>query len=116
MAWRTAGRLLMTEKTKPVSIRLAKNEIDQLQARAYTPSASVAGVARDLIRTGLAGGDNTALADRLMLIERRIVALEQQGQETQARIQSIDQAARDLLAMFEALLKALTGESNGRAA
>ena len=56
------------------------------------------------------------LADRLMLIERRIVVLEQQGQETHARIQSIDQAARDLLAMFEALLKALTGESTGRAA
>ena len=28
------------------------------------------------IRSGLAGGDNKALADRLMLIERRIVALE----------------------------------------
>ena len=48
--------------------------------------------------------------------ERRIVALEQQGQETHTRIQSIDQAARDLLAMFEALLKALTGENTGRAA
>jgi hypothetical protein len=68
------------------------------------------------IRTGLAGGDNKALADRLMLIERRIVALEQQGQETHALIQSIDQAARDLLAMFEAQLKALTGDSTGRAA
>jgi hypothetical protein len=106
----------MTDSTKPVSIRLRKSEIDQLQARAYTLSASVTGVARDLIRTGLAGGDNKALADRLMLIERRIVALEQQGQETHARIRSIDRAARDLLAMFEALLKVLTGESTGRAA
>ena len=95
----------MTDKTKPVSIRLARAEIDQLQARAYALSATVTGVARDLIRTGLAGGDNKALADRLMLIERRIVALEQQGQETHARVQSIDQSARDLLAMFEALLK-----------
>jgi hypothetical protein len=106
----------MIEKTKPVSMRLAKSEIDQLQARAYALSATVTGVARDLIRTGLAGGDNKALTDRLMLIERRIVALEQQGQETHARVQSVDQAARDLLAMFEALLKALTGESTGRAA
>jgi hypothetical protein len=106
----------MTYKTKPVSIRLAKGEIDQLRARAYSLSASVAGIARDLIRTGLAGGDNKALADRLMLIERRIVAIEQQSQETHARIQSIDHAARDLLAMFEALLKALTGESTGRSA
>jgi hypothetical protein len=95
---------------------LARSEINQLQARAYTLSASVTGVARELIRTGLAGGDNKALADRLMLIERRIVALEQQAQETHAGIQSIDRAARDLLAMFEALLKALTGESTGRVA
>jgi hypothetical protein len=106
----------MIDKTKPVSIRLAKGEIDQLQARAYSLSGNVTGVARDLIRTGLAGGDNKALADRLMLIERRIVALEHQGQETHTLIQSIDQAARDLLAMFEALLKALTSDSTGRAA
>jgi hypothetical protein len=105
----------MTDKTKPVSIRLTKSEIDQLQARAYMLAASITGVARDLIRTGLAGGDSKALADRLMLIERRIVALEQQGQETRALIQSIDRAARDLLAMFEALLKALTGDITGRA-
>jgi hypothetical protein len=106
----------MSDKTKPVSIRLRKNEIDQLQARAYTLSASISGVARDMIRVGVVGGDNKALADRLMRIERRIVAVEQQGQETQTQIQSIDQATRDLLAMFEALLKALTGKSTGRAA
>jgi hypothetical protein len=69
-----------------------------------------------LIRTGLAGGDSKALDDRLMLIERRIVALEQQGQEVQAAVLSIDRMARDLLAMFDALLKALTVESGGRAA
>lgn len=106
----------MADRSKPVSIRLAPAEIEQLQARAYTLSASVTGIARDLIRTGLAGGDNKALADRLMLIERRIVALEQQGREIHAKAQSIDQAARDLLAMFDALLKALTVESAGRAA
>ena len=106
----------MSDKTKPVSIRLRKNEIDQLQARAYTLSASITGVAREIIRVGLAGGDNKALADRLMRIERRIATVEQQGQETQTQIQSIDQATRDLLAMFEALLKALTGKSTGRAA
>ena len=101
----------MSHKTKPISIRLTKSEVDQLQARAYTMSASVTGVARELIRSGLAGGDNKALADRLMLIERRIVALEQQSQETHARIQSIDRGTRDLLAMFDALLNALSGES-----
>src|SRR3977135_325504 len=104
----------MSDKTKPVSIRLRKNEIDQLQARAYTLSASITGVAREIIRVGLAGGDNKALADRLMRIERRIATVEQQGQETQTQIQSIDQATRDLLAMFEALLKATTGTHNWR--
>src|SRR5215208_2530538 len=106
----------MTSKTRPISIRLATSEIEQIHSRAHELSANISGVARDLIRTGLAGGDNKALADRLMRIERRIVALEQQGQVTHTRVQSIDKAARDLLAMFEALLKALTGDISGRAA
>jgi predicted nucleic acid-binding Zn-ribbon protein len=106
----------MTGKTRPISIRLAASEIEQLHARAHNLSANISGVARDLICTGLAGGDNKALADRLMRIERRIVAIEQQCQETHTRAQSVDKVARDLLAMFEALLKALTGESSGRAA
>ena len=55
----------MIDKTKPVSIRLARSEINQLQARAYTLSGSVTGVARELIRTGLAGGpDADRAADR----------------------------------------------------
>jgi predicted nucleic acid-binding Zn-ribbon protein len=105
----------MTSRTRPLSIRLAASEIEQLHARAHRLSANISGVARDLICTGLAGGDNKAIADRLMRIERRLVALEQQGQETHTRVQSIDKTARELLAMFEALLKALTGESSGRA-
>ncbi len=106
----------MAEKTKPVSIRLKQSEIEQLQARAYTLSASVTGIARDLIRTGLAGGDNKALADRLMQIERRLVALEHQGRDSNTKLQSTEQAARDLLAMFDALLKVLTGDGDERAA
>ncbi|WP_316204174.1 hypothetical protein [Bradyrhizobium sp. SZCCHNS3051] len=106
----------MTSKTRLISVRLAASEIEKIHARAQGLSASITGVARDLIRTGLAGGDNKTLADRLMRIERRIAALEQQSQETYAQVQSTDKAARDLLAMFEALLKALTGESSGRAA
>jgi hypothetical protein len=38
------------------------------------------------------------------------------GLVANARTQSIDRAAHDLLVMFDALLKALTGESAGRAA
>jgi hypothetical protein len=106
----------VTDKTKPVCIRLTMAEIDQLRARAYALSATITGVARDLIRVGLADGDNKALADRLTLIERRLVALEQQGREAQAKTQAIDQATCDLLSMFDSLLKALTGESPGRAA
>ncbi|WP_316185810.1 MULTISPECIES: hypothetical protein [unclassified Bradyrhizobium] len=106
----------MTSKTKPISIRLAASDIEQIRARAHKLSANITGVARDLIRTGLAGGDNKALADRLMRIERRIAALEQQSQQTYVQTQSTGKAASDLLAMFEALLKALTGESSGRAA
>jgi hypothetical protein len=34
----------MTDRTKPVSIRLAQSEIEQLQARAYTLSATVTGL------------------------------------------------------------------------
>jgi hypothetical protein len=106
----------MAERTKPVSIRLTGAEIEQLQARAYAVSATTTGIARDLIRGGLAGGDNKSLGDRLMRIERRMAALEQQGHDTNERVQAIDLAARELLAMFEALLKALTGDSTGRAA
>ncbi|WP_316159370.1 hypothetical protein [Bradyrhizobium sp. SZCCHNRI3042] len=106
----------MADKTRPISLRLSTSEIERLRARAHRLSANISGVARDLISTGLTGGDTKALADRLMRIERRIVVLEQQSQETYAQVQSTDKAARDLLAMFEALLKALTGESSGRAA
>ena len=39
-------------------------------------SGTLTGVARELILTGLAGGDNKALGERLMQIERRLAALE----------------------------------------
>jgi hypothetical protein len=42
-----------------VSIRLTGAEIEQLQARAYAVSGTMTGIARDLIRCGLAGGDTS---------------------------------------------------------
>ena len=105
----------MGDKPRLISVRLTPRDMEQLQARAYALAARPTGVARDLIRTGLAGGDNKALADRLLLIERRIAVMEQQGRDIQTKAQSIEQATRDLLAMFDALLKALTGETTGRA-
>jgi len=50
-------------RRSPISIRLARSEIEQIHARAHSLSANITGVARDLIRTGLAGGDNKALAE-----------------------------------------------------
>ncbi len=47
------------------------------------------------------------MADRLMALERRVAALDQLAQETHGRTQAIEQASRDLLAMFDALLQAL---------
>lgn len=106
----------MAEKTRPVSLRLRESDIENLKARAYPLSSTVAGVARDLILTGLAGGDNKALADRLMRIERKLIAMEQLARDTNEKVESADRAARDLLAMFDALLKALSGQSDGRTA
>lgn len=106
----------MAERTRPVSLRLRESDIEKLKARAHPLSATVTGVARDLILTGLAGGDNKALADRLMRVERRIAALEQLARDTNEKAESADRASRDLLAMFDALLKALSGQSDGRSA
>ena len=88
-------------KTHPLSIRLTATEREQLMARAYTLSANVNSVARDLIRSGLAGADGQALAERLQQMDRRLVALEQDCRDG-------TQNTRKLLAMFEELLKVLT--------
>lgn len=98
----------MAEASRPISVRLATREVERLQARAHVICGSLAGVARELIITGLAGGDNKALADRLMMIERRLAALEGLARdflETSARTETkID----DLRAKFDALLNALS--------
>jgi hypothetical protein len=67
--------------TRPISLRLARCHIEQLKARAFTVSGTLTGVARELIVTGLAGGDNKAQAERLMQIERRLTALEDLARE-----------------------------------
>jgi len=103
----------MADKTRPVSLRLTVQEIERLRARAYELSATVPGVARDLIRAGLAGADNRQLADRLMLVERRLAVLEQLVQDTSTKAASAETAARDLLSMFDALLQALSNDGDG---
>lgn len=94
--------------TQPISLRLASRDIEQLVARAQIVSGTPTGVARELILTGLAGGDNKALAERLMHIERRLVALEGLARELNEATQRVGSVACDLRAKFDALLSALS--------
>jgi len=98
----------MPEATQPISLRLARRDIEQLKARAHTVSGTLTGIARQLILTGLAGGDNKALAERLMHIERRLAALERLARELSASAQSTTAVTSDLRAKFDALLSALS--------
>lgn len=98
----------MTQRTHPISLRLTKSEREQLEARAHQLSANVNATARELIRDGLAGADPRGLADRLMRLDRRMAALEQNSQTIAGKTVATERAARDLLAMFDDLLKALS--------
>lgn len=98
----------MPEAAKPISLRLAPHHIEQLKARAWTVSGTLTGVARELIVTGLAGGDNKVLAERLMHVERRLVTLETMARDLGDKTERIEGVARDLRAKFDALLTALS--------
>ena len=98
----------MPEVARPISLRLAPRHIEALKARAHTVSGTLTGVARELILTGLAGGDNKALGERLMQIERRLVALESLARGVNEKAQHIEAMAQDLRTKFDALLSALS--------
>jgi len=98
----------MARATRPVSLRLAPHHIQQLKARAFTVSGTLTGVARELILTGLAGGDNKALAERLMQIERRLVTLESLARDVSGTAERIEAVAKDLRTKLHALLAALS--------
>lgn len=98
----------MPEAARPISLRLAPRHIEQLKARAQTVSGTLTGAARELILTGLAGGDNKPLAERLMQIERRLVALEGLARDVDEKARRIEATARELRDKFDALLSALT--------
>lgn len=98
----------MADPTRPLSLRLSSHAIEQLKARAYIVSGTPSGIARDLILTGLAGGDNKQLADRLMVIERQLAALQRSQSASEATIDTTSDAIGNLVSMFEALLTALT--------
>lgn len=98
----------MTEPTRPIPLRLSLREIEQLKVRAFNVCGTVTGVARELILTGLAGGDNKALAERLMHIERRLATLEGTAREVGQTVNRIEAGKRELRAKFDALLQALS--------
>jgi len=98
----------MPEATRPISLRLARRDIEQLKARAHTVSGTLTGVARHLILTGLAGGDGKAVAERLMHLERRLAVLEGLARELSNSTQAIAAVTRDLRTKFDALLSALS--------
>ena len=99
---------LSNHATRPVSLRLAPCDIEQLKARAHTVSGTLTGVARELILAGLAGGDNKALAERQMHIERRLAALDGLAREVSDKAERIEAIASDLRIKFDALLSALS--------
>jgi hypothetical protein len=100
----------MTKASYPVSLRLTTRDLEQLKARAHRVSGTLTGIARELIVTGLAGADNKELGDRLMIIERRLVALESLARDLNEKNERIEAIARDLRAKFDALLNALSSE------
>lgn len=91
----------MPEPTRPLSLRLPASAHEALKARAYRVAGTPAGVARDLILKGLSGADFEGIAERLRTMDRRLAAHESKADEA---LQSMSR----LLAMFEALLEALT--------
>ena len=100
----------MSEPTRPLSIRLAASDINQLTARARRISGTPTGVARELIRSGLTDGDPFTQAERLLKIERRLAAL---SQDLQAVANSAAQNGGSLgrvESMFDELLHALSGQ------
>ncbi|MAW80373.1 MAG: hypothetical protein CMI63_09050 [Parvularcula sp.] len=91
----------MPDPTRPLSLRLPASAHEALKARAYTVNGTPAGVARDLILKGLSGADFDGIAERLRTMDRRLAAHEGKAGEA---LHSMNR----LLAMFEALLDALT--------
>jgi hypothetical protein len=98
----------MSEVARPISLRLAPRHIEALRARAHTVSGTLTGVARELILTGLAGGDNKSLSERLMQIERRLAVLEGLARDASDTARHIDSVSGELRAKFDALLNALS--------
>ena len=96
----------------PFTLRLAARDLEPLQAPAPIVTGPVTAVAPELHVTPLAGGDNRAMAERLMQIERRLAALEGSAHEIAVTADRTEAVVTELCVKFDALLSALSaGES-----
>jgi len=102
----------MTSPTRPLSIRLNIVDIEQLNERAKRISGTPTGVARELILSGLSDGDPFAQAARLLKIERRLAIVSQDLSATSQTILAHQHTSVRIEAMFEELLRALSGTSS----
>jgi signal transduction protein with GAF and PtsI domain len=104
----------MADGTRVVSVRLGPREVELLHARARTVSGSLAGIARELILVGLAGGDGTAISERLLAVERHLAVLVSEVRDNAAAIARTEAAIGDLRSKFDALLTALSSGDGDR--
>lgn len=99
----------MTDATRPLSIRLAVQDIDHLAERAKRISGTPTGVARELILSGLTDGDPFTQAARLLTIERKLASISQDViAATKSSTRNNEMLVR-VETMFEELLRALAG-------
>lgn len=103
----------MTVKTRPLSIRLAESDIEQLIVRARRMSGTPTGVARELILSGLTDGDPYRQAERLLKIERRLAVLSQDLSAASTTVDKQTGSLGRIESMFEQLLVALSGQTAG---
>ncbi|WP_375208269.1 hypothetical protein [Hyphococcus sp.] len=96
--------------TRPLTIRLPARAIERLYERANSVKGRPTAVARELILAGLIEGAPREQAERMLTIERRLAAIDQQVQAVSRKAEDQSASVEKLLAMFEALLQVLTGE------
>ncbi|GJL92612.1 hypothetical protein [Hyphococcus sp.] len=97
-------------KTRPLTIRLPAHAIERLHEHANIVKGRPTAIARELILAGLINGHPREQAVRVLSIERRLAAIDQQVQAVSRKTEEQSASAERLLAMFEALLQVLTGE------
>ncbi|WP_428408456.1 hypothetical protein [Hyphococcus sp.] len=97
-------------KTRPLTIRLPARAVDRLHEQAESVKGRPTAVARELILAGLINGHSREQAERMLMIERRLAAIDQQVQAVSQNSKEQSASMKRLLAMFEALLQVLTGE------